>query len=105
MDGPAIQVPRDQIAAFCRKWKVRELSLFGSVLTDTFRPDSDIDLMVDFGPDNPWSLFDHVEMRDELAAIFGRNVDLVTRSGLDRSPNYIRRDAILGTARTVYAAG
>jgi uncharacterized protein len=104
MDSPTILIPKDAIADFCRRWKVRELSLFGSVLTVDFRADSDIDVLIDFGPDNPWSLFDRVEMRDELAAILGRNVDIANRAAIERSANYIRRKAILGSAQTIYAA-
>ena len=107
MDGaaPRLDIPHDRIAEFCKKWKIRELALFGSVLRDDFRPDSDVDVLADFGPSNPWSLFDHVDMQDELESIFGRKVDLVTRAAVERSANYIRRKEILGTASRIYAAG
>lgn len=93
-----IQADRRKIAAFCRKWKIAEFSFFGSVLRDDFRPDSDIDVLVTFSKDADWSLLDHVQMQDELAAIFGRKVDLVSRRGIERSRNWIRREAILGSA-------
>jgi uncharacterized protein len=104
MDGIGIQLPNEAIAAFCRKWKVRELALFGSVLTDHFRSDSDIDVLVKFAPDHEWSLLDHVSMQDELTKLFGRKVDLVSRAGIEQSQNYLRRNAILGSARIIYDA-
>jgi len=102
MDGIGIQLPNEAIAAFCREWKIVELALFGSVLTDHFRSDSDIDVLAQFAPDNEWSLLDRVTMREELSEIFARKVDLVSREGIERSHNYIRRKAILGTARVIY---
>jgi len=68
----AIDIPKDQIAAFCRRWKITELGLFGSVLQEDFGPESDTDVLVRFAPDHGWSLFDHVSMEEELEAIFGR---------------------------------
>src|SRR3990172_9239835 len=99
-----IQIPADRIADFCRRWKITEFALFGSVLRDDFRPDSDLDVLVTFAPDAGWSLFDHVTMQDELKAIFGRTVDLVSRRGLERSQNYVRRKAILKSAEAIYVA-
>lgn len=99
-----IDLPEDKIAAFCRKWKIQEFALFGSALEGTFRPDSDVDVLVTFEPDARWTLFDHVDMQDELKAILGREVDLVSRRGIERSRNQIRRRAILDSARVIYAA-
>jgi uncharacterized protein len=96
-----VDIPRGEIEAFCHKWKIRELSLFGSVLRDDFRPDSDIDVLVSFEPDDPWDLFHLVEMRDELIALFGRDVDLIEKEGL-RNP--FRRRTILDTREVIYAA-
>ena len=98
-----IEIPKDKIADFCQKWKIVELCLFGSVLRDDFRPDSDIDILVTFAPDAEWSLLDHMAMEEELSAIFGRKVDLVSRRAIERSENYIRRKAILETAQPYYA--
>ncbi len=97
-----IKSPKEQIADFCRKWKIAELSLFGSVLRDDFRADSDIDVLVTFSRDAEWSLLDHMAMEEELSAIFGRKVDLVSRKAVERSDNYIRRNAILETAQPYY---
>ncbi len=105
MKKQQIMIPRRKIAAFCRRWKVVEFSLFGSVLRDDFRPDSDVDALVTFAPDSRVSLFDLVRMEDELKNIFGRDVDLVERAAIERSENYIRRKSILSNTQVVYAAG
>jgi len=99
-----IAIDRERIADFCRRWKIVEFSLFGSVLRDDFRPDSDIDVLVSFASDAEWSLFDHVAMEDELSAMIGRKVDLLSRRAIERSENWIRRKAILGSAEAVYIA-
>lgn len=96
-----IEVPRERIEAFCRKWKIRELALFGSVLRDDFRPDSDVDVLVTFRPDATHTLFDRVEMVEELKEIFGRDVDLVRK---DRISNPFRRKNILAAYQVLYAA-
>jgi uncharacterized protein len=97
-----IEIPKEKIADFCQKWKIVELSLFGSVLRDDFRPNSDVDLLVTFSPDAEWSLLDHMAMEEELSVIFGRKVDLVSRRAIERSQNYIRRKVILETAQPYY---
>ena len=99
-----IAIDQERIADFCRRWKIVEFSLFGSVLRDDFRADSDVDVLVSFAPEAKWSLFDHVAMEDELTAMFGRMVDLVNRRAIERSENWIRRKAILGSAEAVYVA-
>jgi uncharacterized protein len=99
-----IPIDREKIAEFCRRWEITEFALFGSVLRDDFRPDSDVDVLVTFAPDAEWSLFDDVDMEEELSAIFGRKVDLVSRRAVERSDNWIRRKAILSTAEPVYVA-
>ena len=96
-----IPIDREKIAEFCRRHHVRELALFGSVLRDDFRPDSDVDVLVEFEPDVAISLFDIVDMQDELSVLFGRDVDIVERKAL-RNP--YRRRAILGSAEALYAA-
>jgi len=99
-----VEIPQQAIAEFCRKWRVTEFSLFGSILRKDFRPDSDVDVLVRFHPDARYSLFDLVNMEAELGAIFGRQVDLVEKAAVERSRNYLRRKAILGEAEVVYAA-
>jgi predicted nucleotidyltransferase len=99
-----IDLPMEQIADFCQRWKITEFALFGSVLRDDFRPDSDIDVLVTFAPDAEWSLFDHMHAEEELSQLLGRDVDLVSRRAVEESRNYIRRKAILRSARTIYVA-
>jgi hypothetical protein len=96
-----IDLQEVEIAAFCRRWKVVELALFGSVLRDDFRPDSDIDVLVSFTPDCGHSLLDLALMQEELKDILGRQTDLVEKEGL-RNP--FRRREILNHMEVVYAA-
>ncbi len=99
-----IPIDRNKIAEFCRRWKITEFALFGSVLRDDFRPESDVDVLVTFAPETRYSLFDLVHMQDELKEIFGREVDLVERKAVERSENYIRRKHILRSIEPVYVA-
>jgi predicted nucleotidyltransferase len=99
-----IELPHNAVADFCHRWRVTEMSLFGSVLRDDFRPESDIDVLVRFAPDARHSVFDLMRMEKELGEAFGRKVDLVDRDVLERSANYIRRRHILESAEVVYAA-
>lgn len=101
MRNRAINLPLDQIEAFCRKWKIKEFALFGSVLREDFAPDSDIDVLVTFEPDGGITFDNRVKMLDELAAIFGREVDLLEK---DTIRNPFRRHELLTTREVVYAA-
>jgi len=93
-----------EVAAFCRRWEVRELAVFGSVLRGDFRPDSDIDFLVTFEADANWGLLKQSTMEAELTALLRRKVDLVSRRAIERSANWIRRQAILESAETVHVA-
>lgn len=99
-----IDIPHDRLEAFCTRWQVSELALFGSVLRDDFAPDSDVDMLVRFRPEARHTLLDLAEMERELGNALGRRTDLVERSAIERSANYIRRRAILGAAETIYVA-
>lgn len=99
-----IPLNRDKIAEFCRQWRITEFALFGSVLREDFHPDSDIDVLVTFASDAHWTLFDMVHMQNELRKILGREVDLVSRRGLEASRNYLRRKAILSSAEVVHVS-
>lgn len=99
-----IEIPESLIKDFCHKWGIREFALFGSVLRDDFRDDSDVDVMVQFDPEAHRTLFDLMEMQDELREVFGREVDILTRRGVEQSRNYIRKKEILSTAEVIYAA-
>lgn len=103
MTTSVLDIPHNEIADFCQRWQIVELSLFGSALRDDFHTDSDVDVLVTFAEDVRWTLFDHVTMQDELRDLFGRKVDLVSRSGIENSQNTLRKRAILDTAQTVYA--
>jgi len=102
--APRVPIDKDRIAAFCRKWQITELSLFGSVLRDDFRADSDVDVLVRFADEAHWGLFHLCRMEDELREIFGREVDLVTRRSVEESPNWIRRKHILEHLETLHVA-
>ena len=104
MPVPNVAPPPEELADLCRRWKIVELALFGSALRGDFGPGSDVDLLVTFTPDADWGLFDLVDLRDELAALFAREVDLVEKTAIERSRNWIRRREILGTAEPVFVA-
>lgn len=98
-NGPAI--PKTKIAAFCHRWKVTEFALFGSILREDFRANSDVDVLVTFAPESQISLFDLAQMQIELQSLFGRPVDIIEKDAL-RNP--YRKREILKTAEVVYAA-
>lgn len=100
-----IQLPGDKLVEFCQRWKVSELALFGSVLRNDFRPDSDIDVLITFAPDAKRGLLTLAKMKHELEDLLGREVDLVSKHAVETSHNWIRRKEILGTAQIVYVAG
>ncbi len=103
MTALPVEVTSAQLERFCQRWMVRELALFGSIVRGDFRPDSDVDVLVDFADDAGWGLFELAKMIDELQTLFGRPVDLLTRRSVERSRNQRRRERILGSARVIYA--
>jgi uncharacterized protein len=96
-----IQLDRDMLVDFCRRWRIRELSLFGSAIRDDFGPESDLDFLVSFDAGAVWDLFDLLDMKAELEAHFGRPVDLVETEAL-RNPWRIYE--IMRTREVIYAA-
>jgi len=94
-------VSTSRILDFCHKWQIAELSLFGSVLRDDFSAQSDVDVLVSFAESSRWTLWDYMEMKEELEKVFGRSVDLVSQRALK---NPYRRQTILASKRTLYAA-
>lgn len=101
MDTPR-PIPTDALADFCRRWKIKELSLFGSYLRVDFSPTSDVDVLVTFAADAPWDYWDWPDMQDELSGLFGqREIHLVEAKAL---VNPFRRHEIMATRRVVYAA-
>ena len=100
-----LPISDEALAAFCRKWKIRELWVFGSALRpEDFNDESDFDLIADFEPDAPWGLFDLMHLEWELTDILGRRAEVIERRAIEEDPNYIRREHILGQARLLYAA-
>ena len=102
---PRVPIPKDRLLDFCRRWKVAELSLFGSALREDFRQDSDVDLLISFAPGVSWEFDDFLTMKEELETLFGRTVDLVERRLVETSENYIRRRHILSHLEPLYVAG
>ena len=96
-----VQLDREALSAFCRRWRIRELSLFGSALRDDFSPESDLDFLISFETDAGWDLWDLSDMHDELASLTGREVDIVIREAL-RNP--YRRKEILSNREIIHAA-
>jgi len=96
-----IVLPKEQIVDFCRKWKIKELAIFGSALGDDFKPESDIDVLVVFDDSAEWSLFDYMHAEEELKKLIGRKVDLVEKKAI-RNP--FRRHHILNHSEVIYAA-
>lgn len=93
---------RAEVAAFCKCWDVSELALFGSVLRDDFGPESDVDVLVTLDEKAMHTLFDLDRMAQDLRSVFGHDVDLVSRRGIERSRNQGRRRAILDSAQVIY---
>lgn len=103
MTRQGIELDSPAMRRFCEKWKIRELSVFGAILREDFRPDSDIDFLADFGEDAEWGAFDHMDMEEELEAMFGRRVELVGRTAIEASGNRFRKKEIFSTAEPVIA--
>lgn len=96
-----VQLDQEVLAKYCRKWRIRELSPFGSALRDDFGPESDLDFLVSFEPGTPLDIDAFLAMKEELEARFGRPVDVVEKEAL-RNP--WRKQEILRTRQVVYAA-
>jgi uncharacterized protein len=93
-----LEIPNDQIAEFCRRRRIRWLALFGSVLRDDFRPDSDVDVLVEFDPDVRYTYFTLAQVADDLSGLFGRRADLHMPNTL----HPVLRDKVLGQAEALY---
>ena len=104
MAKKGFEIPSDKISDYCKRWKITELALFGSAVRDDFNLESDIDVLVTFDRDAHWTLFDMVDMQEELKEIFGRDVDLVSRRGIESSQNYLRRKEILSSAKVIHVS-
>ena len=98
-----IDLGSEAIREFCAKWKIRELSVFGSILRDDFGPTSDVDFLADFDSSADWDLFDHLDMEEDLCRIVQRPVDIVTKRSIEASENRFRRASILSSAEPILA--
>ncbi|MFH0981150.1 MAG: nucleotidyltransferase domain-containing protein [Planctomycetota bacterium] len=103
-DHLRLDLPYDVIVDFCKRGRSARLEVFGSVLRDDFRPDSDVDFLVTFEAHARWTLFDLVRAEDELSRLVGRTAELIERPPLEESTNWIRRQAILSSAQMLYVA-
>lgn len=99
-----LEIDDTVLRSFCEKWGVAELAVFGSVLRDDFRPDSDIDFLVTWVPGRMPGYFDMMKMKDELIGLIGRDIDLAQRQVVEADFNQFRKAAILGSTKVVYAA-
>lgn len=98
----SIDLPYNELARFCQKWGIVELSVFGSVLRDDFDPaQSDIDLL--FKRNIPHRIQDIMGMEADLELILGRKVDIIAKQAIEDDLNYLRRAAILNSAQVIYA--
>lgn len=96
-----IDIPKEEIAAFCRRNHIRRMALFGSVLRDDFTPESDVDVLVEFEPSQTPGL-EFITLQDELSGILGRQVDMYTFGGIESSRNWLLREEILNSAEVQY---
>jgi predicted nucleotidyltransferase len=99
-----LKLEPEQLDEFCQHWKVAELALFGSVLRDDFREDSDIDFLVLFQAEAKRGLFERFTMKEELAELVQRPVDLVSKKAIENSRNWLRKQNILESAEVIYVA-
>lgn len=92
------------LEAFCQRWDIAELWLFGSVLRDDFSASSDIDILISYYSGKTRSLLDRVQIKYELETLCGRDVDVITKKAIEQSRNLLRRQEILGSAKSIYVA-
>lgn len=98
----AITLPIDAIQAFCQRWQIAELAVFGSILRDDFDANSDVDFLYVLKPDTRWSLSDLIHAEEELTQLLGREVDLVGKASIEQSHNWLRKGNILSSAKLIY---
>ena len=98
--APGVILPESEIAAICRRYQVKELALFGSAARGELRPDSDIDLLVEFLPGAEVDLIEHLAAERELSELLGRKADQVSKRALRNA----LREEVLSQTRHIYAA-
>ncbi|RFP59876.1 MAG: DNA polymerase subunit beta [Limnothrix sp. CACIAM 69d] len=97
-----LAITEEKLIEVCRQWNIAELALFGSVLREDFRENSDIDLLISFAPDAPQGLLTLVRIKHQLEDLLDRPVDLVIKEAIQEGSNWIRRQEILSTAVIIY---
>jgi uncharacterized protein len=100
----AVELPMVEIRDFCRKWRIRELAVFGSVLTDEFDDESDIDFLYTFEENSHWDLFDIIGMKLELEKVLRREVDFIDKEMIEQTDNPYKKRTILGKYLEIYRA-
>ncbi len=98
-------ISTEEIARFCQRWNITEIALFGSVLSDRFHADSDIDILIRFAPNARQGLLTIAKIKHELEDSIGREVDIAVKESIENSENWIRRQEILKTAQVIYEQG
>lgn len=98
----AIALPMDVIQAFCQRWQIAELAVFGSILRNDFCADSDVDFLYVLKSNTRWKLSDLIQAEEELAQLLGREIDLVGKVSIERSHNWLRKRNILSSAKVIY---
>ncbi|NJO46288.1 MAG: DNA polymerase subunit beta [Oscillatoriales cyanobacterium RM2_1_1] len=96
------RLPIDAIQAFCQRWQIAELAVFGSILRDDFDANSDVDFLYVLKPNARWSLSDLIKAEEELAQLLGRKVDLVGKASIEQNHNWLRKQNILSSAKVIY---
>lgn len=92
----------EEIVQFCQQWNIMEFALFGSVLSNQFHPNSDIDILIRFAPNTRQGLLTLAKIKHALEAQIGRKVDIVLKESIENSENWIRRNDILKSAQIIY---
>lgn len=98
----AIALPIDVIQVFCQRWQIAELAVFGSILRNDFRADSDVDFLYVLKPNTRWRLSDLIHAEEELAQLLDKKVDLVAKVSIEQSHNWLRKRNILSSAKVIY---
>ncbi len=101
MKLPKIEIDETKLIEIAKKYNVKELYFFGSILTDNFSDTSDIDILISFNDNSDIGLFELFDFKDELQSLYQREIDLIEKEGL-RNP--YRKKSILESARLIYAA-
>ena len=101
----ALPLAPEQLTEFCRRYQIVELALFGSILREDYRPDSDVDFLVTYAPDKRWRPWGELPEQVEMETLLGRKVDWITRKSVEASANPLFRRAVLTQAEVIYASG